>query len=185
MQHPSPSLSLADPYVLRIIGPSGVGKTTLLEAILRELTRRGRRVAAVKHTSHAHPVDSDGTDSDRLRLAAGGAAAFVTPDGLVLHRSSIALLDLVRFAFGDCEIVLVEGWRSADTPALRLLHHGADPDQHRPMAGAVVGWVVRDGSAAPGAPALPWDPAALAAAITRLAALPGPPAPAPAPAPRG
>lgn len=60
--------------IISIIGYSGSGKTTLAEGLIRELVRRGRAVAAIKHTHH--PVDSINR-GDTLRYLRAGASAAV------------------------------------------------------------------------------------------------------------
>ncbi len=61
--------------ILGICGHSGAGKTTLIEAMLPELMRRGLRVAVVKHDCRNPVVDCPGKDSDRLYRA--GADVFL------------------------------------------------------------------------------------------------------------
>ena len=55
--------------VFGIAGHSGMGKTTLLEKLIPELTRRGLRVSLIKHSHKDIEVDRPGKDSYRLRLA--------------------------------------------------------------------------------------------------------------------
>ena len=46
--------------ILSIVGKSDSGKTTLIEKLVPELTRRGYRVATVKHDVHGFEVDREG-----------------------------------------------------------------------------------------------------------------------------
>ena len=46
--------------IVSIVGKSDSGKTTLIEKLIPELTRRGYRVATVKHHAHGFEVDSKG-----------------------------------------------------------------------------------------------------------------------------
>lgn len=48
--------------VISIVGKSNVGKTTLLEKLLRELKRRGYKVATVKHDVHGFDIGFTATD---------------------------------------------------------------------------------------------------------------------------
>ena len=51
--------------IVSIVGKSDSGKTTLIEKLLPELTRRGYRIATVKHDVHGFEVDREGKDSWR------------------------------------------------------------------------------------------------------------------------
>jgi molybdopterin-guanine dinucleotide biosynthesis protein len=62
------------PPVVSVVGRKNSGKTTLVVALLAELTRRGRRVASIKHGHHAFETDQPGRDSWR-HFQEGGAEA--------------------------------------------------------------------------------------------------------------
>ena len=54
--------------VINVIGQgSNVGKTTLLEGLIKELTSRGLSVATVKHDVHGFDIDHEGKDTYRHR----------------------------------------------------------------------------------------------------------------------
>ena len=46
--------------IISIVGQSGSGKTTFLEALVRELSRRKYKIGTLKHTSHTFEMDSEG-----------------------------------------------------------------------------------------------------------------------------
>jgi molybdopterin-guanine dinucleotide biosynthesis protein B len=102
-------------------GPSGVGKTTLLVKLLRELTARGLRVSAIKHSRHPHALDVPGKDSDLLARAgaagvavhSGAALAIFTPPSPGGPRALARRLP-------PCDLVLVEGWREARLPRIEI-----------------------------------------------------------------
>ena len=62
-----------------IMGKKKSGKTTVLVGVIEELSRRGRRVAAVKHDMHGFELDVAGTDTDRLRRAGAVVTAISSP----------------------------------------------------------------------------------------------------------
>lgn len=121
---------------IHIVGRKNHGKTTLIVELLRELRDRGVRVGSIKHSSHAHELDTPGKDSHRHRQAGGEPAAIVTPDsiGLFLSRPATSVYDLLEPLYADCELVIVEGhidavgikievWRAAmGTPCLATEH---------------------------------------------------------------
>ena len=59
--------------VFGVTGWKNSGKTTLVEALVRELTGRGWRIATVKHAHHDFDIDKEGTDSFRHRKAGARA----------------------------------------------------------------------------------------------------------------
>jgi len=110
----------ASPPIVCISGPSGVGKTRLLVRLVPALTRRGLRVAAVKHTRHAHPLDLPGKDTDRFRRAGAAAAAIVGPTGTALFGPPVdGPWALVR-ALPPVDVVLAEGFRAAPLPRIEV-----------------------------------------------------------------
>ena len=77
------------PVVCVVAARSGTGKTTLLEQVIAELTRRKYRVATIKHI-HQAELDLPGKDSWRHREAGALAAALVaTSESLVFHADHI------------------------------------------------------------------------------------------------
>ena len=130
------------PALLALRGPSGVGKTTLLEALLPVLQSRGLRVGTLKHSRHPHPIDKPGSDSHR-HLAAGAArAAFLSGAGLAVFEAGQPYPDRVfQRVFADCDLVLVEGWRERALPFLQLHRPGLPrPDDVDP-GGMRLAWV--------------------------------------------
>ncbi len=110
------------PYV-RIVGPKNSGKTALVEALVAELTRRGRRVGTIKHDAHDFVVDYPGKDSWRHRQAGAVATVICSATQLALMRDTDGaptVAALVARYFGDCDLVLVEGYRADDGPAICL-----------------------------------------------------------------
>lgn len=115
----------ADPKVLLIVGYKKVGKTTLIERLIPELSRRGYRVGTVKHHHSDFPVSVDtvGTDSWRHRQAGAVSVALATPTDIATFRdgaSSITLDQLVS-ALGTTDIVLVEGFHEESRAKIEVL----------------------------------------------------------------
>ena len=107
--------------IFGIAGRSGMGKTTLLERLIPELTSRGLSVSLIKH-SHKHiDIDRPGKDSYRLREA--GCA-----EVLLLGHDRWALMHELRGAaeptlaellphMQPCDLLLIEGFKGGDFPA--------------------------------------------------------------------
>jgi molybdopterin-guanine dinucleotide biosynthesis protein B len=123
--------------VVGIVGFKNSGKTTLVEALVSELVRRGLRVCTVKHAHHTVDVDHPGKDSFRHRAAGASAVALVSPGRwAVVHELREApepSLTEVLAALPPCDLALVEGYRESpiDKIEVRDLSLG-----HRPLAGS-------------------------------------------------
>lgn len=110
------------PYV-RIIGPKNSGKTCLVEALVRELSSRGLRVGTIKHDAHQFEVDYPGKDTWRHRQAGSVATLICSSSKLALMRDvaeAPRVSELVEDYFGDCDLVVVEGYKSDEGPAICL-----------------------------------------------------------------
>jgi molybdopterin-guanine dinucleotide biosynthesis protein B len=97
---------------IHIVGRQNHGKTTLLVDLIEELSRRGVRTGTIKHTSHAHELDTPGKDSFRHRRAGANPVAIVSKDliGVYLPRDPQAdFYDYLTDIFADCDLVLIEG----------------------------------------------------------------------------
>lgn len=113
--------------VITVTGRKNVGKTTQVERLVRELTRRGYHVATIKHTHHAFEADREGTDSWRHRAAGSRCAVIVSPEKLALVRSQpgeSSLAALVAEFCGAYDLVLAEGFKDAPYPRIEVLRRG-------------------------------------------------------------
>lgn len=100
---------------LAACGWSGSGETTLLEAMITELTRRGLRVAAVKRCGHEPEIDGPGKDSDRL-FRAGADVTLHTLTAVVRREHggrADALEALLAQLSARHDVVLLE-WAPSD-----------------------------------------------------------------------
>ena len=102
-----------NPLVVCMVGNSGAGKTTLIERLLRELSRRKYRVAAVKHCPQGFDMDAEGKDSWRFTQA-GASGVFLTSPGrvgLIEDMESVpGLKSIAEHYFPSFDIVLGEGF---------------------------------------------------------------------------
>lgn len=113
---------VASPPLLALSGPSGAGKTTLAEHLVRTWVRAGVRVGFAKHTSHGFQMDRPGKDSARLTEAGAVGVAVTGPAGTAFLESGAPSPagELARRFFADAEIVVVEGFREERLPTVLL-----------------------------------------------------------------
>jgi molybdopterin-guanine dinucleotide biosynthesis protein B len=114
--------------VFGFTGPSGAGKTTLIEAVIRELVSRGLSVGVVKHASHRIEVDRPGKDSHRLYESGASAVALAGPDRLISFErrdgTPPALADSIAALPRGLDAVLVEGFLLEPVPRYVVLPAG-------------------------------------------------------------
>jgi molybdopterin-guanine dinucleotide biosynthesis protein MobB len=104
--------------VIGICGLSESGKTSLIEAVTRNLVKQGLRVAVIKHDVHGMEVDRPGKDSDRLFKS--GADVVLTDPGQSFFRSHLTdktrLADILTLLAPFHDLILVEGHKSTPVP---------------------------------------------------------------------
>lgn len=108
--------------VISLVGKSGVGKTTALEGILRELKRRGYRVGTIKHDTHGFDVDRPGKDSWRHAQAGSDVVVISGPQKLaMIHKLSEEMpLDQIIPLMRSVDIVITEGYKRGDRPKIEV-----------------------------------------------------------------
>lgn len=100
---------------IHIVGRKNSGKTTLVCDLVQELTRRGYRVATIKHTHHHHELDTPGKDSHKHResgaAGVGILSSEMTAAFVPVRRDEDESVRYARFSvmFNDCDLIIVEG----------------------------------------------------------------------------
>jgi len=114
--------------VVRVVGASGAGKTTLVEGVLPLLRGRGLSVGTVKHAHHGYDADRPGSDSARHWAAGAAPVLLIGPDQRTLTEAGGAppLGVLVDRHFRDADLVLVEGFSRERGPAVLVHRHGVE-----------------------------------------------------------
>lgn len=105
--------------IIAFVGPSGVGKTRLLTRLVGDLSRRGLKVAAIKH-SHHQGFDKPGSDSSKLRRAGALGVALVGHRELAWFGSPPRDLRSLAPLFAGADVVLCEGFKSSDLPRVEV-----------------------------------------------------------------
>jgi molybdopterin-guanine dinucleotide biosynthesis protein MobB len=126
------------------IGRQNSGKTTLLEKVIAALTARGIKIATIKHHSHeGFEFDIEGKDSWRHRQAGSIHTVIAAPDQIASVRRlkrEVKVQEIIEtLAFdaviaGDIpHIILVEGYRYGELPAIELFRAGNPADEERDL----------------------------------------------------
>ena len=115
--------------VIGIAGWKKSGKTTLVVRLIEEFTRRGLKVASVKHAHHNFQIDDAETDSARHRRAGAAQVAVVSAKrwALVGELGGAPEPDLAEVLawLGPCDLVIVEGYKSAAVPKIETRRRAA------------------------------------------------------------
>ncbi len=116
--------------VFGLVGWSGAGKTTLMVALLQELTSRGISVSTMKHAHHNFDVDKPGKDSYEHR-AAGAREVLVTSANrwALMHELGGAPepdIDTLIGRMTPVDLLLIEGFKH---------HSHTKHEVHRPSLG--------------------------------------------------
>ena len=111
--------------VIGFAGYSGVGKTTLVEALVALLRQRGLRVSVVKHAHHLFDVDREGKDSWRHRQAGAYEVLLASERRMALMREHEQPLELSVHGMlaqldPGVDWVLVEGFKHGDMPKIEV-----------------------------------------------------------------
>ncbi len=111
------------PPVLSIVGCGKCGKTTLVERLVAELTRRGYNVGTLKHDVHGFSMDHEGKDTWRHRQAGAKAVCIIGPDqiGLVrsINRDAFVAADAIAL-LGPVDLVITEGFKRESYPKIEI-----------------------------------------------------------------
>ena len=122
--------------VIGVAGFKNAGKTTLVEKLVRELTRRGHRIATVKHAHHSFDIDHEGRDSFRHRKAGAGEVAVVSRHRWAiiheLHDEAEPPLEEMLAKLAPCDLVIVEGYKRDSHYKIEVRNIGLD---HPRLAG--------------------------------------------------
>ena len=114
--------------VFGIAGHSGMGKTTLLEKLVPELSSRGLVVSLIKHSHKNVDIDRPGKDSYRLRESGCKEVLLLGNDRWALMHelrgSPEPTLDYLLERMQHCDLILIEGFKQGGFPKLEVWREG-------------------------------------------------------------
>lgn len=110
--------------MIGIAGWSNSGKTTLIEKLTEHFTKRGLRVATIKHTHHKFDIDKPDSDTTRHRRAGAAETAIVSGSRVAVieeieSRGEPSLEEIAQ-RLHPAHIIFVEGYKSAAIPKIEV-----------------------------------------------------------------
>ena len=109
--------------IVSVVGKSGAGKTTFLEELIREIKRRGYRLAVVKHDTHGFEIDRPGKDTWRMAQAGSDVVVISSPEKMAMIKKTgrdLPLDEIAQFIGDDVDLILSEGYKREDKPKIEV-----------------------------------------------------------------
>ncbi len=109
--------------IVSIVGRSNTGKTTLIEGLIRELKKRGYRIATIKHNLHGFDVDKPGKDSWRHRVAGARTVVLSSPGLITVFEEperEYGIAELSERFIKDADVILTEGYKGNPFPKIEV-----------------------------------------------------------------
>jgi molybdopterin-guanine dinucleotide biosynthesis protein B len=102
--------------IIAVVGSKKSGKTTAIEILVQGLTKRGYKVATVKHVPEPDfTIDTEGKDTWRHAKAGASTVISVAPNEIATIRKAdttkYSLEQIVKNCEDDAEIIILEGFR--------------------------------------------------------------------------
>jgi len=158
------------PKTVSVTGFKNSGKTMVVEALVKELSTRGRRVGTLKHTADDIDLDTPGKDTSRHRDAGSIATGILQDNTTALFIDERLSIHQVAEKLGLIDILVIEGFKTVDTHA-RIIVPREDGDVEKLSNGLEIATVKIPGSRYTGA-ALTLDDATKIADIVEKKAYP-------------
>ena len=102
--------------IINIVGySSNVGKTLVMEGIIRELKSRGLSVGTIKHDVHGFDIDKKGKDTYKHRKAGAETVVISSKRRFAIIKELEEEIDLDEIIemMKDKDIILVEGYKKS------------------------------------------------------------------------
>lgn len=109
--------------IVSLVGRPDGGKTTLLERLIPELSRRGYRIGTIKHHVHAFAFDTPGKDTWRHKQAGAVSVLLASPTGVGLVNDTdrdLPPAELAARYFTGVDLILTEGYKQSNLPKIEV-----------------------------------------------------------------
>ena len=113
--------------VVNIVGSSSnVGKTYLLEGLIKELKVRGYSIATIKHDVHGFDIDKKGKDTYKHREAGSETVIISSKNRFAMIKEleeETELNDIIKMVL-DKDIILIEGYKKSNLRKIEVFREG-------------------------------------------------------------
>lgn len=117
--------------VINVIGKgSNVGKTILMEGLIKELKERGLTISTIKHDVHGFDIDKKGKDTYRHREAGAETIVISSKNRLAMIKEldeEFQLDDIIKMVT-DKDVVLVEGYKKSNLRKIEVYREGVSEE---------------------------------------------------------
>lgn len=117
--------------VINVIGyKSNVGKTTLMEGLIKELKSRGLSIATIKHDVHNFDIDKKGKDTYKHREAGAETVIISSPKrfAIIKEVEQEENLEKLLYFAKDKDIILVEGYKKSNLRKIEVYRENFSKD---------------------------------------------------------
>ncbi|MGQ9624116.1 MAG: molybdopterin-guanine dinucleotide biosynthesis protein B [Candidatus Bathycorpusculaceae bacterium] len=99
-----------------VVGSKSSGKTTTIEILIKQLTKKGYKIAAIKHISEQNfTIDTEGKDTWRFAQSGAKTIVSVASNEIAtierVNEKSIQLKDILKKCRGN-DVIFLEGFRT-------------------------------------------------------------------------
>ena len=113
--------------VINIVGySSNVGKTFLMESLIKELKNRGYSIATIKHDVHGFDIDKKGKDTYKHREAGSETVIISSKNRFAMIKEleeETELNDIIKMVL-DKDIILIEGYKKSNLRKIEVFREG-------------------------------------------------------------
>ncbi|WP_423055316.1 molybdopterin-guanine dinucleotide biosynthesis protein B [Zhaonella formicivorans] len=116
--------------IVSVVGRSNSGKTTYLEKLLKEIKKRGYRVATIKHHCHDFEIDQPGKDTWRHAEAGADVTVISSPHKMALIEKveKEKNLDEIAELIQNVDLIITEGYKKGNKPKIEILRKAVSDD---------------------------------------------------------
>jgi molybdopterin-guanine dinucleotide biosynthesis protein B len=114
--------------IISFVGKSDSGKTTFLEKLVSELSKRGYKVGVLKHDVHGFEMDKEGKDTWKMAKAGGWSVGISHSEKMAIIQKVTKELSLVEVAkfFEGVDILFTEGYKREGKKRIEVRRKGMD-----------------------------------------------------------
>ncbi|AWB10962.1 molybdopterin guanine dinucleotide biosynthesis accessory protein MobB [Thermodesulfobium acidiphilum] len=115
--------------IISFVGKSNSGKTTFLEKLISEITKRGYKVGVLKHDVHGFEMDKEGKDTWRMAKAGAWSVGISHSEKMAIIQKvskELTLEEVAKF-FEGVDILFTEGYKKEGKKRIEIRRKGIEP----------------------------------------------------------